>query len=615
MNRTIDLINGNVFLKEYYSPIIDENNLIKFSNSSLTEKQLLKIALKSDFVLFYKWVMKCILCIPNLDGFGDGITESNYCEVLLNYLMNCAYNPTPINTIAIPPRAGKTQAMIIWIVWILVNNPYATFLIYSYNAEVASEYAIQCPNIIKSPSFRNIFGELTIDNDYSNRSGFACHFLGTPTNSFTLKAHGITGTQTGLGAGSHKTNNKVFTQIKVIGAEIIDDPLSASDANSIIEKMKANYIVHNSLFTRINDSALTPIIVSQQRLATDDTIGVTESLFEGQVNKLVIKAYDEINNVSIYPRKKTAEQLLHMKQTNQRLFYSQYQQSPLPSDDNIFNVEKIKLFKNSIGKDNLYYEILVSFVCVDLAMTDSETSDFNVFGHFYIVNKRNTDEIFVVLNEMNVERFSSATHLEKFLSFWRKLCNSIEKEKGKIPEVVIIESQSGGAGLVRGLEMKMNECKRIDRERFKLFNESKHTAGNNFLNNNFIYEKDVVFGGYYDFKISPFPSVTRKIDRMITASEFMQNYGFAIKDDYNDEGVKIRYFDGKEETTEAILNHLKCILNCKDNKKDDIADVISSAMNFTYAPRKTGINDGINETHALQSLLSTAKARLMNKKY
>lgn len=602
MNKTIDVINNNSFLREYYNPLINENNLTKFINSSLTEKQLLKIALKTDFVLFYKWVMKCILFVPNLDGFG-GDGKSDYCQILLNYLMDCAYNPTPINTIAIPPRAGKTQAMIIWIVWLLVNNPYATFLIYSYNSEIASEYAIQCPNIIRSHPFRNIFGELTIDNDYSNRSGFACHFMGMPTNSFTLKAHGITGTQTGLGAGSHKINNKVFTKIKAIGGLIIDDDLSASDANSIIEKMKANNIVFNSLFTRVNDSSLVPIFIIKQRLATDDTIGNADILFEGQINKLVIKAYDEEKNISIYPRKKTVEQLLHMKDTSPRLFYSQYQQAPLPSEDNIFNVEKIKLFKYPISKSSKEYNILYSFICVDLAMTDSSSSDFNVFGHFYLLNEKNTNNIFVMLNEMRVERMSSATHLDNFLLFWRRLCQSIKFDNGVIPEIIIIESQSGGSGLVNAINMKITEYKEKDKE---------WARNRTYLNMNEARPSELIFGGHMDFKLSPVPSKTNKIERMITASDFMQTYSFAIKDDYDEAGGKLRYFNGMEETTEAILKHLNNILNCKDNKQDDIADVISSAVNFTYAPRKWGLGDGISKTEVRQSLVSVAKNRLKN---
>lgn len=599
-------LKSNNTLKAFYTPFLlklyeksnnENNGLIDFKEkieifNELNDKQLFKIALKSDFILFYKWVMRCICNVPVLDGFGlNG--DSDYTLRILRFLEKLAYNPQPMNFLATPPRAGKTQAMIIFITWIILHNPHATFLVYGYNSDISHEYTIKIPAIIKHMDFENIFGEININPLINNKSEFRVLINGSspPNNSFTVRASGISGTQTGFGAGSATRAENFFTSISIEGLVLGDDTLNASDANSLTELLKANFSVFNSWNTRINNTYTVPHLVVQQRLHENDAIGFGMKLYPN-ANKLFISAYDENTKTSIYPKKKSAKQLEEMKENQPRLFYSQYQQTPLPSNDKIFDIHQIQRFSAEIKENSISYIILMSYIVCDLATTDNSNSDFTAFGHFYLVYDKTKKKIIPFLNEMMVEKITGANHLEKFLAFWRKLCGGIREEEGLLPELIIIEGQAGGQALRENLLKKQKEV-----------NEIKDNEKKNMM-------KKEIFNHHLNFYANAIHSGTNKIEKMITASQLMMERGFAIKEDKTSDGKQLRKFNGYNETTKEILNHLDNIVYAKDNDKDDIADVISMAVMHCYFPRVEQRGFEVKEKGHINPLIMEAERRL-----
>jgi hypothetical protein len=129
---------------------------------------------------------------------------------------------------------------------------------------------------------------------------------------------------------------------------IIDDPTKANDANSEVALEGANEWFRNTALSRLNDQSKSLVVVTQQRLHTDDLSGV---LIERGWPSLVIPAiatesqdyavadgevYHRATGELLQPDRDRPEAIEEIKlSVGSRIFAAQYQQNPTPPEGNM----------------------------------------------------------------------------------------------------------------------------------------------------------------------------------------------------------------------------------------------------------------------------------------
>jgi predicted phage terminase large subunit-like protein len=159
---------------------------------------------------------------------------------------------TPRLLIAVPPRHGKSVlASVALPAWLLGQDPTAKIICGSYGDQLAKDFALRTREILRSPGYRAIFPETSLD-----AGGSALEELRTIAKGYRLGTS-VQGVVTGKGA------NYV----------ILDDPMKAIDASSDAARNAVYDWVKLSLMTRFDNPAEGRMIVVMQRLHQDDLIG------------------------------------------------------------------------------------------------------------------------------------------------------------------------------------------------------------------------------------------------------------------------------------------------------------------------------------------------------
>jgi predicted phage terminase large subunit-like protein len=129
---------------------------------------------------------------------------------------------------------------------------------------------------------------------------------------------------------------------------IIDDPTKANDANSQVALQASNEWFRNTALSRLNDQSKSLVVVTQQRLHSDDLSGV---LIERGWPSLVIPAiateaqeyalsdgevYHRPAGELLQPDRDRPEAIEEIKlSVGSRIFAAQYQQNPTPPEGNM----------------------------------------------------------------------------------------------------------------------------------------------------------------------------------------------------------------------------------------------------------------------------------------
>ncbi|MEN9885465.1 MAG: hypothetical protein RL758_43 [Pseudomonadota bacterium] len=232
--------------------------------------------------------------------------------------------------INVPPRYSKTElAVKNFIAWSLGHNPDSEFIHTSYSSTLATENAAEIRDLVRSDFFRFVFPQVAIRDDSRAKDHWKT------TAGGVVYAQGSGGTITGFGAGKMRTGFG--------GAIIIDDPHKADEARS--DTMRKNVIewFGNTLESRKNDPAKTPIILIMQRLHESDLAGFLLAGGNGEKwEHLCIEAIQP-DGSALWPAKHTIDQLRIMEQANPYVFAGQYQQRPAPLAGGEFKPGKIEV--------------------------------------------------------------------------------------------------------------------------------------------------------------------------------------------------------------------------------------------------------------------------------
>lgn len=257
-----------------------------------------------------------------------------------------------------------------WPVWEWIRRPQTQWLTGSYALKVSVRDAVESRRIIQSPIFQRqwtdkfaMTGDQNVKSHYENdRRG---HRFVIATDA----------TATGFGG------DKI----------VIDDPISAADANSEAHRLAANEWIRGTVVSRLNNEKSGAIVLVQQRLHDNDPTGVLLKETPGLWETLILPMRHDPKIISLTslgfkdPRTEPGE-LLHPARNDEAAVarmeaglgqyhtQAQLQQRPLARGGGVFDsATLVRIQPAALGR------IVHRKVFGDTALKTAERHDYTVF--------------------------------------------------------------------------------------------------------------------------------------------------------------------------------------------------------------------------------------------
>jgi predicted phage terminase large subunit-like protein len=235
----------------------------------------------------------------------------------------------------LPPRNAKSKTVsVIWVAWMLGQDPSLNFVCVSYSNELSGNLARDCLTIMQAPWYRELFPGTVIRRA-------AAHDFQTTRNGGRL-ATSITGSLTGRGGD-------------II---ILDDVIKPDEASSEVTREAVNNWYRSTLASRLNDKESGAIICVMQRLHQFDLPGML--METGGWDRLALPAIAEEGEIipltrgrthvrkrgdALHPGRESRATLERQRsEMGSSAFAAQYQQSPVPAQGNIFKSSWLKTY-------------------------------------------------------------------------------------------------------------------------------------------------------------------------------------------------------------------------------------------------------------------------------
>ena len=204
---------------------------------------------------FYEFFCKAFEVIEPSVPFSANWHHKYLCDILQEEAERITKGEQKTKDIIvnIPFRSTKSLLVtVLYPVWCWVINPKMKFITASYSAELSIEHATKSRDVIFSDWFTNLWGEyVKIKKDQNLKARYENTSMGV------RRATSVGGTITGQGGD-------------II---IVDDPLSPQNANSAIEREKANEWYRTTLYSRLNNPHTGVRIIIMQRIHERDLSG------------------------------------------------------------------------------------------------------------------------------------------------------------------------------------------------------------------------------------------------------------------------------------------------------------------------------------------------------
>jgi predicted phage terminase large subunit-like protein len=274
--------------------------------------------------------------------------------------------------IFMPPRHGKSElASRSFPAWFLGRNPSKQIIAASYNSELAGDFGREVRNIVNSPDFQNVFGDVKLSQDSQAADRWHTNKQGS------YVAAGVGTAITGRGAD----------------VLLIDDPVKdREEADSDIKRKRVKDWYTSTAYTRLMPGGA--IVIIQTRWHEDDLAGwlLDESTKGGEQWHVVsLPAIDSGGN-ALWPNWYGLDRLEAIRSViGARDWSALYQQSPVPDGGGAFRREWFQFYEErpeDVAKGcNLY-------MLIDAANEKRKTSDYtaiwvvalNEDGNYYAVD-------------------------------------------------------------------------------------------------------------------------------------------------------------------------------------------------------------------------------------
>jgi predicted phage terminase large subunit-like protein len=239
--------------------------------------------------------------------------------------------------INLPPRSLKSYLVSVALVaWMLGRNPCLRIICASYSEDLANKFSRDCRALMESRFYKRVF-RTRLNPKKSTEGEFE-----TTRRGYRL-ATSVGGTLTGRGGD----------------VLIIDDSTKANDANSQVALETANEWFRNTALSRLNSQSKSLIIVTQQRLHSNDLSG---TLLDRGWPSLIIPAvateaedymiadgevYHRPAGELLQPDRDSSEAIEETKcNVGSRIFAAQYQQNPTPPDGNMIKASWLPRYQS-----------------------------------------------------------------------------------------------------------------------------------------------------------------------------------------------------------------------------------------------------------------------------
>lgn len=256
---------------------------------------------------------------------ADAFDENWHQEALafLLYEMHAGVSLRAI--VSMPPRTLKSfYISVAWTGYLLGQDPTTKIMVLSYAEPLARQLSDQTRRLMQSSFYRQVFPGTELVKQTSSE---------------------LTTRQ-----GGARYASSMMGSVKGMGASwlIIDDPISATDVNSEVQRKFSNETFATTVTTRLNDPRTDRIIVVQQRLHEDDLSGVLLAKGGWRHLKLQARATEDaeipigpgkMHHVRagdyLHPVRLTPLILAGLERDMGAINYAaQYQQEPVPASGN-----------------------------------------------------------------------------------------------------------------------------------------------------------------------------------------------------------------------------------------------------------------------------------------
>jgi predicted phage terminase large subunit-like protein len=276
----------------------------------------------------------------------------------------------------VPPRTLKsTLITITYPVWVWLTEPDHNFMTASYSLELSTEHSLMRRKLLQSEWFQRLWGDsLQMSADCNQAAQFMNDRGGQ------MIATSVGGSSWGRGCDT----------------AILDDPLSADQAQSDTERTKANRWIDGTLRSRLNDPATGAIILVMQRLHELDPTGFLLEQEPGiwTLIRIPLEAEDDERWVfplsgrvverrrgEILQPERFTPAVVNEKRGRRLIYAAQCQQRPAPAEGNLIKRPEVMYYggidpKTGQPDDPLPQRFDLTVISVDCAFKDLANSDF-----------------------------------------------------------------------------------------------------------------------------------------------------------------------------------------------------------------------------------------------
>lgn len=319
--------------------------------SNPVEGRLALSASLKNFIAFFFWYM-----------YRQQFIFRPFHNLIIKKLEDIAFGRAEKKNLIInlPPRMGKSELCKMYDGWCYMLNPHSNCIYTSYSDDLTSSFSKDIRAMVESDAFKTLTG-IKLNKAKSGADYWATTIGGG------FRAASMGGSITGFGAG---VSGNEFG-----GCMIIDDPNKASSVKSQAELQNTVDYYNNTLKSRLNNQAKTPIILIMQRLALEDLTGYLLENESEDWDIIKLQGLNEDTGEALWEDKYPAAELLKLKKVNPFVYYGQYQQEPIVVGGSVIKTEWFRYYDTKES-----YDYQFTFVTSDTAQKKGEANDFSVFS-------------------------------------------------------------------------------------------------------------------------------------------------------------------------------------------------------------------------------------------
>ena len=327
--------------------------------------------------------------------------------------------------INIPPRAGKTEVVVVGFVsWCMGNWPDSEFIHSSYAKRLAAANTYNIRAWMQNEYYREIFGPSRVSSDAKAKDEFKT------VDGGCVFATGMEGTVTGYGAGKKREGFG--------GAIIIDDPHKPLEINSKIRREKVIDWFSGTLESRVN-SPDTPIILVMQPLHINDLSGWLKEGGNGEEwDVLAVPAANDDLTESFWEEQFPIEKLRRLSESPEHkyVFAAQYMLKPL-------SIGGALIKGGNFGRYKIPPPLKWRAIFADTAQKTADANDYSVFTHAGL----GEDGYLYILDVLR-GKWEAPELRRKAVDFW----DAHVDEYDSVLRRMYVEDKVSGTGLIQEIK-------------------------------------------------------------------------------------------------------------------------------------------------------------------